>query len=455
MVNDFMNNNPFLPQTEIDRKKMLKELSKTSVEDLFEDIPSNVIMERDLNLPEPLSEMELEKHIDELAVKNKSCKEYISFLGGGVYDHYVPSVVKHVLNRSEFYTSYTPYQAEISQGTLQSMFEYQTMIANLTGMEIANASIYDGATATAEAAIKSIAISRKNEIIVSSTLNPSYREVLKTYLEGQGFTLKTLPHKKGMSDLSELAQMVTADTACVILQSPNYFGILEDFAPVKDALNKSKALFVVVTDPISLALIEPPASWGADIVVGDGQSFGNPMNFGGPLLGFFAAKEKNIRKMPGRMSGETIDKDGNMGFVMTLQTREQHIRREKATSNICSNQALNVIAACVYLSIMGPKGLKEVANHSMQKAHYASKQLEELDGVKLKFEDRPFFKEFLLELPGPVESIQEALLEKGIFAGIDVGKYYQDLENCLLLSFTEKRSKGEIDYLVKSLGEVL
>lgn len=454
MTKSFLNNNPFLPQTEEDRKNMLDALSINSIDELFEDIPTSVKLNKDMDLPNSLSELELKQHIESVASKNKSLKDYISFLGGGIYDHHIPSVVNHVLSRSEFYTSYTPYQPEISQGILQSMFEYQTMIARLTGMDLSNASIYDGATATAEAAIRAVSITKREEIIVSNALNPTYREVLRTYLEGQGFSLKTIPHIDGVTDISLLPDMISNDTACVILQSPNYFGVLEDYSELKGIMDNNKALLVAVSDPISLALIEPPSKWGADIVVGDGQSLGNPTSFGGPLLGFFAAKEKYMRKMPGRMVGEAKDKDKKIGYVLTLQTREQHIRREKATSNICSNQALNVLAACVYMSTMGPNGLREVANLSLQKAHYACKRLEELDGVSLMF-DKPFFKEFLIKLPKPAKDVQEALFAKGIFAGIDVGKYYDELEDCVLLSVTEKRTKTEIDYLVKSLGEVL
>lgn len=446
---------PFLPHTEKDRNEILSDLSIESSDELFEDIPSNLRINKEMDLPDPMSELEIKKHIQEIASRNKSMEDYISFLGGGIYDHYIPAVVNHVIGRSEFYTSYTPYQPEVSQGVLQSMFEYQTMIAQLTGMDLANASIYDGATATAEAAIRAIANTKRDEIIISATVNPVYREVIRTYLEGQGFSLKILPHVNGSSDISSLKGFITDDTACVILQNPNFFGVIEDYDELKKIMEDSKALFIAVCDPISLSLIEPPSKWGADIVVGDGQSLGNPTSFGGPLLGYFAAKNKFLRRMPGRMIGETKDKDGKTGYVMTLQTREQHIRREKATSNICSNQALNVIAACVYLSVMGPEGLREVAYQSAQKAHYARNMLRGIDGLTLMFDDKPYFKEFLVKLSRPVDEVQSKLLDKGIFAGINVGEYYEEFEGCMLLSFTEQRKKAEIDYLVETMGEVL
>ncbi|UMZ74300.1 aminomethyl-transferring glycine dehydrogenase subunit GcvPA [Natranaerofaba carboxydovora] len=447
-------NNPFLPHTDDDRVKMLQDLNIASTDELFTDIPSSIRLKNGLKLPEPMSEFELKKHIDELAAKNKSMKECISFLGGGVYDHHVPSIVDHLIKRSEFYTSYTPYQAEVSQGILQSIFEYQSMIAELTGMETANASIYDGASAVAEAAINAVANTKREQVIVSSSVNLNYKKVLRTYLEGQGFDLKEVPSVDGVTDLSSLEEMLNDQTACVILQSPNYLGIIEDFTGIEKLLKDKKTQFVAVSDPISLAILEPPAKWGADIVVGDGQSLGNPMSFGGPLLGFFASKKKYIRKMPGRIVGETKDKEGKKGYVMTLQTREQHIRREKATSNICSNQALNVLAACVYMSLMGPEGLKKTAELSLQKAHYARKELEKI-GVSPVYRDKPYYKEFLVKLPEPVDKVQRKLLDKNIFAGIDASRISHEFNNCLLISVTEKRTREEIDYFVEILGEVL
>lgn len=455
MDNGGVLNNPFLPHFEEDRREILDFLSLSSSKELFKDIPESVRLEKPMNLPPSMSEYEVKKHIEAIAAQNKSMKDCISFLGGGVYDHFIPSAVNHIIGRSEFYTSYTPYQAEISQGILQSMFEYQSMIAELTGMDLSNASIYDGATAAAEGAIRAVANTKNEEILVSGALPPNYREVLRTYLEGQGLTLKTIPISEGVTDIDALSEMISENTACVILQNPNFFGIIEDYGKLKEVIKDYKALFVAVTDPISLALIKPPSEWGADIVVGDGQSLGNPTSFGGPLLGFFAADKKFLRRMPGRMVGEAKDSEGKTGYVLTLQTREQHIRREKATSNICSNQALNVLAACVYLSLMGPNGLREVAYQSLQKAQYTKNELEKLNGVSFVFEGKPFFKEFVIKLSRPVEECQRELLEKNIFPGIDLSQYYEGFENCMLVSITEKRTKEEIDYLAKAMREVL
>ncbi|ACB86300.1 aminomethyl-transferring glycine dehydrogenase subunit GcvPA [Natranaerobius thermophilus] len=444
-----MNNN-YLPHTDNERREMLEAIGVDSVRELFKDIPKDVLLDRDLDLPPSLSEPELIKHMQDLADKNEDLTEYTPFLGAGVYDHYIPSAIGHILKRSEFYTAYTPYQAEASQGTLQTIFEYQTMISELTGMEVANASMYDGATSVAEAALMSLKAAKGNTVLVSETVNPSYRQVLRTYVENQGFEVKTIPQDGGVTNKTEIENALSKDVACYIAQTPNFFGNLEQLEGIKDKLKEHKAMFVVCADPISLGLIKPPAEHGADIVVGDGQSLGNPMNMGGPLLGFFASTKKLIRKMPGRIIGETTDTEGNRGFVLNLQTREQHIRREKATSNICSNQALNALAACVYLTLMGPQGLKQVANLSLQKANYAKEKITELDGYELAF-DRPFFKEFVIKTPKPVSEINEQLLDRKIVGGLDLGRFYSGLENHMLICVTEKRTKEEIDNLVLGL----
>ncbi len=447
-----MNRN-YLPHTDKERREMLDAIGVESVEELFQDIPRDVMFDRELDIFPSLSEPELLKHMLDLACKNQDLSEYTPFLGAGVYDHYMPSVIGHMLKRSEFYTAYTPYQAEASQGTLQTIFEYQTMISELTGMEVANASMYDGATSVAEAALMSLKSAKGNTVLVSEAVNPSYRQVLQTYVENQGFKVQTIPQSEGVTDGSVIDNHLSKDVACYIAQTPNFLGNLENLDGLKDKLKEHKAMLIVCTDPIALSLIKPPSEYGADIVVGDGQSLGNPMNFGGPLLGFFASTKKLIRKMPGRIIGETTDEEGNRGYVLNLQTREQHIRREKATSNICSNQALNALAACIYLTLMGPKGLKQVANLSLQKANYAKEKIAALDGFELAF-DQPFFKEFVIKTPKPVEEINKQLLDRKIVGGLDLGKFYSGLENHMLLCVTEKRTKDEIDKLVLGLEGV-
>ncbi|OWZ83025.1 aminomethyl-transferring glycine dehydrogenase subunit GcvPA [Natranaerobius trueperi] len=440
----------YLPHTEKERREMLESIGVESVEELFSDIPKDVLLKRDLNLPGSLSEPELLKHFQTLASKNEDLTEYTPFIGAGVYDHYIPSVISHIVSRSEFYTAYTPYQAEASQGTLQTIFEYQTMISELTGMEVANASIYDGATSVAEAALMSLKSTKGNIVLVSETVNPSYREVLKTYVENQGFQVKTVAKTDGVTNNEDLYNSLSKDVACYIVQTPNFFGNLEELDEIKEKLKENKAMFVVCTDPIALGLMKPPADYGADIVVGDGQGLGNPMNFGGPLLGFFASTKKLIRKMPGRIIGETSDKEGNRGFVLNLQTREQHIRREKATSNICTNQALNALAAGIYLTLMGPKGLNEVANLCIQKSNYLKDKIKLLEGYELAF-DQPSFKEFVIKTPMPPSELNNKLLDKQIVGGLDLGRFYPELENHMLLCVTENRTKQEIDRLVHEL----
>ncbi|MGI6574755.1 MAG: aminomethyl-transferring glycine dehydrogenase subunit GcvPA [bacterium] len=442
----------YLPLTEEERSPMLQVMGVNSVEELFADIRPEVRLERELNLPEPLPEPELKAHMHRLAAQNANLSEYVSFLGAGVYEHYIPSVVSQMVMRNEFYTAYTPYQAEMSQGVLQATFEYQTMICRLTGMEVANASLYDGATAVAEAAIMSLNAARGREVIVSETVNPVYRQVLETYITKQGFSLKTLPYSDGLTDFSQLESELAKETACLIVQSPNFFGVLEDLASVAEQVRQhnKKALLVVVADPISLGLLEPPASWGADIVVGEGQSLGNPTSFGGPLLGYIAARRDLVRRMPGRIVGQTKDKEGNRGFVLTLQSREQHIRRERATSNICSNQALNALAAAVYLTVMGPKGLRQVAELSLQKAHYAQERICKVPGFVQAFV-QPFFKEFVIKCKLPVAEVNAALLTDKIIGGLDLGRFYPEMKDHMLLCVTEKRTKAEIDTLVARL----
>ncbi len=441
---------PYIPHTEEDIKKMLDTLGMDDLEDLFADVPKEVRFQGDLALEAPKSEIEIRKHMNELAKQNKSTEDLVCFLGAGAYDHYVPSIIKHITSRSEFYTAYTPYQAEISQGTLQVIFEFQTMIANLTGMDISNASMYDGATATAEAAYMAAAQTRRNQVVVSETVHPETRKVLETYGRFNGIEVITVPSKDGATDLEKMKETVSKETAGVIVQNPNFFGIIEEMEEVEKIAHQDKGLLIMNVDPISLGILKSPGELGADIVVGEGQSMGNAMSYGGPYLGFMAATQKLMRKMPGRIVGQTTDVEGNTGYVLTLQTREQHIRREKATSNICSNQALNALAALAYMSIMGKKGMRQVAEQSYKKAHYALEKIEKETGFNRTF-DKPFFKEFMVTAPKDVNEVNEKLMEQGMLGGFSVGTYYPDQKNGLLLCVTEKRTLDEIHQLVKGL----
>lgn len=441
---------PYIPHTEEDIQNMLNTLGMKDLEDLFTDVPKDVRLQRELDLEEPKSEIEIRKHMQELVKQNKSAEELVCFLGAGAYDHYIPSVIKHITSRSEFYTAYTPYQAEASQGTLQAIFEFQTMIANLTGMDIANASMYDGATATAEAAYMAAAQTRRKQVVVSETVHPATRKVLETYGRFNGIQVITVPSKEGVTDLEKMSELVTKQTAGVIIQNPNFFGIIEEVEEAEKIAHRDKGLLIMNVDPISLGLLKSPGEIGADIVIGEGQSLGNPMNYGGPHLGFMAATTKLMRKMPGRIVGQTTDADGHTGYVLTLQTREQHIRREKATSNICSNQALNALAALTYMSLMGKKGLRQVAEQSFKQAHYALEKIEKETGFKRTF-DKPFFKEFMVTAPKEVKEVNEELMKQGILGGFSVEKHYSDIKKGMLLCVTEKRSLDEIHQLVKGL----
>ncbi|WP_408955953.1 aminomethyl-transferring glycine dehydrogenase subunit GcvPA [Natroniella sp. ANB-PHB2] len=445
---------PYLPHTREDRKKLMEGIGITEIDELFTDIPEAVKLDRELDLGQPLSEFEVKERMKYLSGRNENLEEYTSFLGAGIYDHYIPSVVDHILLRSEFYTAYTPYQAETSQGYLQAIFEYQTLICELTGLDVANASMYDGASAIAEAALMSTAVKRRRrEIIISKTVSPESREVLKTYCDAVDLELVEVDYKDGVTNSDQLDELVSEKTAGVIIQNPNFFGQLEDLAEMAEVVHQAGALFIVSADPISLALLEAPGNLGADIVVGEGQALGNPLNFGGPHLGFLATTKKNMRRIPGRVIGETEDEEGNRGYVMTLQTREQHIRRERATSNICSNQALNALAATVYLTLLGKEGLKKVAKQSARKAHYAAQKINQLEGYEVLF-NGPFFKEFAVKAHKSIEEINEELLTANIIGGYDLEADYSDLENGMLLAFTEKRTKAEIDQLAAQLEGV-
>ena len=438
---------PYIANTPEDIQEMLKAIGLESIDQLFDDIPKDIKLSRELDLPKSKSELEVSSYLKKLADKNCSMGELTSFLGAGAYDHYIPSIVNHVISRSEFYTSYTPYQPEISQGTLQYIFEFQTLIANLTGMDLANASLYDGGTAVVEAALMAAAYSRKDEIIISKSVKPDARKILHTYAHVQDLKVIEVDIKDGVTDMEALDGLVNDNTAAVIVQSPNFFGIIEDLEAIGEIAHKGKkTTFIASVDPISLGILKKPGDMNVDVVVGEGQSLGIPVSFGGPYLGFMAVKKDYVRKIPGRIVGQTEDLDGKRSFVLTLTAREQHIRREKATSNICSNQGLNSLAATVYMVTMGKEGLREVALQSTKKAHYAYEQLIKSGKFKPAF-DKPFFKEFALTSDIAPEKINEALRKENIIGGYDLGKEYPQFENSVLYAVTEKRTKEEIDKL--------
>jgi len=444
----------YIPNTVQDQTEMLTAIGVKSVEDLFADIPNTVRFKGELNIPKAMSEQEVVSYMSKLANKNITSEQYSSFLGAGVYQHYIPSVVNHVISRSEFYTAYTPYQPEISQGELQGIFEFQTLIAELTGMEAANSSMYDGATSMAEAAAMAAASTHRRKIVVSNAVHPEAREVLKTYAKGSNLDIYEVGIKEGKTDLDELNRVVDDQTAAVIIQYPNFFGIIEDLASVEKVTHTNKSLFIVNTNPMALPILKTPGEYGADVVVGDNQPMGIPASFGGPHVGFFATNSKLIRKMPGRIVGETVDDEGNRGFVLTLQAREQHIRREKATSNICSNQALNALASAVYMNAMGKEGIQEVAKQNLQKAHYAYQVLTSIKGIEPLFEGY-FFNEFAIKLPKSVSELNQELLNDQIIGGYDLSKSYPEFQNAMLIAVTELKTKEEIDVFAARLEGLL
>jgi glycine dehydrogenase subunit 1 len=439
---------PYIPHSDADRRAMLAAIGVQSVEELLADVPAHVRFP-DLNLPPALSEMEARRELESLARSNFTAADGPCFLGAGAYHHFVPAVVDAILRRGEFYTAYTPYQPEVSQGTLQAIFEYQTMICALTGMAVSNASHYDGATAVAEAVITAVNVHRmkRRKVIISPYVHPEYRAVVRTYTQGMGLEI-------GDREIGRLADSLDQDTACVVVQSPDFFGRIEDLTPLAEAAHAAGALLVVVVDPIALGLLKSPGEFGADIVVGEGQGMGAGLNFGGPYLGFFATREEYVRRMAGRLVGQTVDADGKRGFVLTLSTREQHIRREKATSNICTNQGLVALAAAVYMAALGRCGMRQVAELCYHRAHYARQRIGEIDGFSVG-DDGPFFKEFVVRCPRPVPEVNEYLLaEWGIIGGYDLGRDYVQLDGHMLLCVTEMNPREEIDMLVAALEEM-
>lgn len=443
----------YIPNTDADRKKMLGEIGVAGVSDLFSDLPSKLTETSAPNIPAPMDELSLIEEMKKAGKDNLPAGSMISFLGAGAYKHFIPSVVNNIITRSEFYTAYTPYQPEMSQGLLQTVYEYQTMICRLTGMDISNASHYDGATALAEACFIACAKTGRKEIVVPAALNPAYRRVLATYAEGAGIMLKTAGFKDFKTDVGDLKKAVSEETAAVVMQTPNFFGSIEEAAEIEKIAHSKGSLLIASVDPISLGLLRSPGEYGADIAVAEGQPLGMPLNFGGPFLGIFAVKKELARLLPGRVVGMTRDHGCNRGFVLTLQTREQHIRREKASSNICSNQALCALAACVYLAALGKYGLKNIASLCLERASYARKKIGALKGFNVD-ESTPVFKEFVVKVEGSPEKINEGLLQKGIIGGYDLGKDYPEHKGCMLFCTTEMNSLKDIDMLASALKDV-
>ncbi|GAB1467669.1 aminomethyl-transferring glycine dehydrogenase subunit GcvPA [Candidatus Cloacimonadota bacterium] len=444
---------PYVSNTDRDRREILDRIGAKDFDELIAAIPAKLRMNKPLALDRPLSELEITAKIKSQTCQNICAGSANAFLGAGVYDHFIPAAVDTIVSRPEFFTAYTPYQAEVSQGTLQFIYEFQTMICELTGMEIANASMYDGASAIAEAILMAVRKNRLTKAILPATLHPDFIKVIKIYTEGIGIELLTAPAKNGKIDLVELEAMMDDSVGSVVVQSPNFYGNLEDSKALDAIIHRApKCLLIACVDPISLALISAPSEYHADIVVGEGQALGNNMYMGGPLFGFFATKIDMARQMPGRIVGGTLDKEGKRAYALTLQAREQHIRRAKATSNICSNQSLCTLAAVVYMSLMGREGLKEVATQSAQKAHYAAAELCKLKGFSMAYPEAVYFKEFVINTPKPAAEIIAAMLPRNIYPGLDMAPF--GMPNALMIAITEKKSKAEIDALVKAMLEV-
>lgn len=435
----------FFPQTKEEIEQMLKQAGMNSLDDLYADVPEQIRFRGEYDLPEPMSETEIRSLFEKLGEKNR---RLTVFAGAGCYDHYTPAVVPNIISRSEFLTSYTPYQAEISQGTLHYIFEYQSMMAELTGMDVSNASMYDGSTATAEAAIMALASTKKTDtVLVSASVDPKVLNVVKTYAHFHGFNVELIPENDGATDKAQMdARLEKGGVAGVIVQQPNYHGIVEDFTGFADSCHAQKSLFIVNSVAADLALLKTPGEWGADVAVGDGQSLGIPMAFGGPSVGYMCCTEKLMRKMPGRIVGKTVDNRGQRVFVLTLQAREQHIRRQKATSNICSNESLMALFVTIYMSVMGKEGVKEAAQMSYDGAHYLHDALIATGSFSDKYE-RPFFNEFCVKYNGDIDRLQQRFIENGILGGVKVDT------DTLMFAVTEKRTKEEIDKLVNIAKE--
>ena len=438
----------FIPNTERDRNDMLKAVGISNIKKLFDDLPKEILV-KNLKIPKGLSEIEIKTLLRKISEKNNTRFSY--FLGAGAYKHFIPSVVNHIISRSEFYTAYTPYQPEISQGILQAIYEYQTMVCELTGMDAANASMYDGASALAESCIMAANITKRNEILISKTIHPEYRQVVKTYCDAHDFELVEIDFEDGVTSTNQLKEKIAEKTAAVLIQNPNFFGCIEDLEEIGRITHANNALLnVCVVEPTSLGILKSPGEIGADIVVGEGQSFGNAVNFGGPYLGIMSTKDRHARQMPGRLAGATVDAHGNRGYILTLQAREKHIRREKASSNICSNEALCALAAAAHLACLGKNGLRKLSELCLQKAHYLADELGKA-GCKIIL-NRPFYNEFVIKV-SDAKKINEELLKSNIIGGLELSNYYPEFENCLLLCVTELNTREGLDKLVEVVKE--
>jgi len=445
----------YIANTPDDVRVMLGAIGLDALDQLFDMIPPEYRLKRPLALPEALGELELTTHVGAMLARNVGADARPCFLGAGSYDHFIPAVVDTLAARGEFYTAYTPYQPEASQGTLQATFEYQTLVTQLTGMDVANASLYDGGSAVAEAMLMALTISRRlGRVVVAETVHPEYRQILATFMANLEPELVTIAAPAGRVEAGALAEAVTEDTAAVILQYPNFFGQLQDVEALIEVAHRKGALAIVSVDPISLGLLRRPGDYGADIVVAEGQGLGNPMSFGGPYLGLMACREEYVRKMPGRIVGQTTDRRGKRCWVLTLQTREQHIRREKATSNICTNQGLLALRASIYLAALGPRGLRQAAELSTRKAHYAAEQLARVPGLSLAF-DGPFFKEFVVRSQKDPARVLAEVGRLGYHGGIALGRWYPQLADGILVAVTEKRTRAEIDGLARAYAQAL
>jgi glycine dehydrogenase subunit 1 len=434
---------------------MLARIGVSSIEDLFANIPSELRLKRPLAIPSAFGEMELQGYIERLVSRNRSASDAVCFLGGGAYDHFIPSVVDAIAGRGEFYTAYTPYQAEASQGTLQAVFEYQTLMCQLTGLEVSNASLYEGGSAVAEAMLMALGITqRTGEVLVAESVHPEYRQTLATYTANLQCRLRTIPTPDGFLNPDDVAKAVNDSTVCVIAQSPNFFGHLEEMVAIGEAARRAGAVFIASFDPVCAGVLKRPGDYGADIAVAEGQGLGAPLGYGGPYLGILACRNEYLRKVPGRLVGQTIDRNGKRCWVLTLQTREQHIKREKATSNICTNQGLLALRAAVFLAALGPQGLKETAELCIRKAHYAAEELCKVPGVSMRYKT-PFAKEFTLRVNANVPNLLADLLVSGYHAGLHLGRWYPTRADCLTVAVTEKRSKSEIDGLVAAVRKNL
>jgi glycine dehydrogenase subunit 1 len=446
----------YIPNTDADRQSMLETIGLSTIDELFSGMPEDVRFAGPLNIPKALSEQDMLRHMRALANHNANLEDYAAFLGAGAYHHFIPSIVPVLTSRGEFMTAYTPYQPEMAQGTLQALYEYQTLICQLTDLEVANASLYDGSTGVAEAVLMARRLTQRDDVLIAEGVHPEYRAVLHTYLQNLGMQVHEMAvDETGQTSLQRVRGGLSSRIACVVVQSPNFFGVIEDLTGFADAVHHEQALLVqVVSEPVSLGLLKPPGAWGADIAVGEGQAFGNALSYGGPYLGFFASRDRYVRQMPGRLAGETVDSEGRRGYVLTLSTREQHIRREKATSNICTNEGLCALAATIHLCTLGKVGLRRLAELNLQRATYARQQLASIPGCRVPFTG-PTFNEFVLETPKPAGALIRQLSAQRLIPGIDLGRFDPERSHQLLMCVTEMNPREDIDRLCTALATAL